>query len=345
MGDKSSSAPPPDPRLVAAQIRSLDAQERLADQSYRRIEELSPLVKASMEHALAAGKVADARGNIIFDQSQADRIHTLERRDRLTEIQNQILDDNNRFNYGGTRDRLHKEAVADINASFAQANQMQNRDLARRGINLSSGAAATMRNQSTLNQALALSKAARDVSEAARLEGYRLGDRALGALNGNQQLAMQATSAGMGMAQGSYGLASTGQGVVGTGLNTYNAGYGASAGMYGSMGSTATNAFNAQANYKNAQDQLAAEASAGTMQAVGTVAMLAMSDRRLKQNIRRVGTLDNNLPVYLFEYRNDPGKPVMGVMADEVAQVIPEAVIANFDGKGHSAVRYDMLGV
>lgn len=343
MGDKSSSAPPPDPRLVDAQIRSLDAQERLANQSYQRIEELSPLVKSSMEHSLAAGKVAEERGNIIFDQSQADRVHTLERRDRLTEIQNQVLADNANFNQGAYRERLLGEATTDINSAFKQAQDIQTREMARRNVNLSSGAAAMMRNQSTLNQALALSKAARDVSEAARLEGYRLGDRALGALNGNQQLAMQATSAGMGMAQGSYALASTGQGVVGTGLNTYNSGYSAAAGMYGNMGTTATNAFNAQANYKNAQDKLAAE-SDPTGEILGMAARGMMSDRRVKDNIRRVGTLDNGLPVYTFTYKDDPrGTTVMGVMADEVEKVVPEAVIKQADGH-FDAVDYSKLG-
>ena len=345
MGDKSSSAPPPDPRLVQAQIRSIEAQERLANQSYDRIQELSPLIKSSMEQSLAAGKLAEERGNIVFDQSQSDRVHTLERRDRLTEIQNQLLADNAAFNQGAYRERLLGEATTDINSAFKQAQDIQTREMARRNVNLSSGAAAMMRNQSTLNQALALSKAARDVSEAARLEGYRLGDRALGALNGNQQLAMQATSAGMGMAQGSYALSSTGQGVVGTGLNTYNSGYGAAAGMYGNMGTTAINAFNAQANYKVAADKAAAESDpTGEILGMAASAAMMMSDRRVKDNICRVGTLDNGLPVYTFTYKDDPhGTTVMGVMADEVEKVVPEAVIKQADGH-FDAVDYSKLG-
>lgn len=49
------------------------------------------------------------------------------------------------------------------------------------------------------------------------------------------------------------------------------------------------------------------------------------SDRRLKTDIIRVGTLDNGLPVYGFRYA-DGGPYQIGLMADEVQAVHPEAV-------------------
>lgn len=51
-----------------------------------------------------------------------------------------------------------------------------------------------------------------------------------------------------------------------------------------------------------------------------------LSDRRLKENIVRVGTLDNGLPVYAFQYVGDQVTR-MGLMADEVEAVRPEAVV------------------
>jgi len=55
--------------------------------------------------------------------------------------------------------------------------------------------------------------------------------------------------------------------------------------------------------------------------------MLALgSDRRLKRDISRIGTLKNGLPVYLFRYKWSEGLRV-GLMADEVERVHPEAVI------------------
>ena len=55
------------------------------------------------------------------------------------------------------------------------------------------------------------------------------------------------------------------------------------------------------------------------------------SDRRLKRDIRRVGTLENGLPIYRFNYVWSPRVHV-GLMADEVIRVHPEAVSENADG-------------
>lgn len=51
------------------------------------------------------------------------------------------------------------------------------------------------------------------------------------------------------------------------------------------------------------------------------------SDRSVKENIRRVGQLDNGLPVYAYTYEGDKqGRVQIGLMADEVEQVNPDAV-------------------
>lgn len=55
------------------------------------------------------------------------------------------------------------------------------------------------------------------------------------------------------------------------------------------------------------------------------------SDRRLKTDIRKVGRLDNGLTVYSYRYK--AGGPVqIGVMAQEVAQVNPDAVHTHESG-------------
>ncbi|NTJ63540.1 tail fiber domain-containing protein [Agrobacterium rhizogenes] len=50
----------------------------------------------------------------------------------------------------------------------------------------------------------------------------------------------------------------------------------------------------------------------------------AMSDRRLKTNIQEIGTMANGLKLYAFDYVW--GEPSAGFMADEVADLMPEAV-------------------
>jgi hypothetical protein len=59
---------------------------------------------------------------------------------------------------------------------------------------------------------------------------------------------------------------------------------------------------------------------------VGAAGNVAKSDRRVKKDIRRIGTLPNGLPVYQFRYIG--GGPVMiGLMAQDVEAFRPEAVV------------------
>lgn len=60
-------------------------------------------------------------------------------------------------------------------------------------------------------------------------------------------------------------------------------------------------------------------------------ALIGMSDRRAKRDIRRIGRLRNGLPWYSFRYLGDD-TPQEGVMSDDVRAVMPEAVIVGADG-------------
>lgn len=85
---------------------------------------------------------------------------------------------------------------------------------------------------------------------------------------------------------------------------------------------------------QNYQQQLASQnAAMGGLFGLGSAALggwaktgFAMSDRRLKSNIERVGTLKSGLPVYEFDYVWG-GDRQTGVMADEVEAVMPWAVM------------------
>ena len=56
-----------------------------------------------------------------------------------------------------------------------------------------------------------------------------------------------------------------------------------------------------------------------------------ISDARLKDNIRRIGTADNGLPIYAFQYKGDD-TPRMGLMAQDVLHVKPDAVVTMPNG-------------
>lgn len=80
----------------------------------------------------------------------------------------------------------------------------------------------------------------------------------------------------------------------------------------------------------------------GLLDALGFGASILpfLSDRRAKEDIRRIGQTDGGLPVYVYRYKGGDTFH-MGVMADEVEVVQPEAVVQRPDGL--KAVRYDLI--
>jgi hypothetical protein len=108
-----------------------------------------------------------------------------------------------------------------------------------------------------------------------------------------------------------------------------------------------------QNNYNNAMKQYQAEVSSnnaamgGMFGLGGTLgkaavkygpALFAMSDRRLKSDIKRVGATTHGLPLYEYMIF---GQRQRGVMADEVKKVMPEAVVRH--PSGYDMVNYTML--
>lgn len=97
----------------------------------------------------------------------------------------------------------------------------------------------------------------------------------------------------------------------------------------------------------NSQNAASSNQMSGLMGLAGTGMMAyAMSDRRVKENIIKIGALDNGLNLYSFEYKPEwkeeagHGKFV-GVMADEAETVFPEAVIIR--PGGYKMVDYGVI--
>jgi hypothetical protein len=68
----------------------------------------------------------------------------------------------------------------------------------------------------------------------------------------------------------------------------------------------------------------------------GTSAAIAISDRRLKKSIKKIGEWFKGINLYLFSYVWDD-MPHVGVMADEVKKVLPDAV---YTVNGYDMVDY-----
>lgn len=74
----------------------------------------------------------------------------------------------------------------------------------------------------------------------------------------------------------------------------------------------------------------------------GILSPSAASDIRLKFDIAQVGQLDNGVKLYRFRYIGSD-QAYVGVMAQQVAAIVPEAVV--MEPNGYLGVYYDRLGL
>ena len=105
--------------------------------------------------------------------------------------------------------------------------------------------------------------------------------------------------------------------------------------------------------YQAAPSAISQAAGLGTAGIAGLGLYNAMSnstssDIRVKENIELIGLLPNGLNIYEFDYKPEFKDKAghgryRGVMADEVEQIMPQAVVT--DSNGYKYVHYDMLGI
>ena len=256
-----SSTPAPDPRLVEAQVRNLGVQDDMIKQIITNTNEMAPIQKEQTQFALDAAKLAQ-------QQSNEDRAYAIERRDKLTGVQDQMIQEAKTFNTEARREELAGQAAADVSSAYTSAQRTQSAEMARMGINPADGKYGSAANALSANTALASAQAKNGVRTQARLEGRALTDRAANALAGYPTMGMQTTAAAAG-----YGA--SGQNIANTGLAGLNSGYAQAGGMAGNAGNNATNMWSAQSNAKQ-QSDASADATAGTLVGVGLSAAIAI---------------------------------------------------------------------
>lgn len=93
------------------------------------------------------------------------------------------------------------------------------------------------------------------------------------------------------------------------------------------LGFQASDAITNAGNYNYSQGTSQSKSNEGIAKFVGQIASAAAtaSDERLKKNIHKIGEMSNGLGVYQYRYINDSG-PYIGVMAQEVERLMPEAL-------------------
>jgi hypothetical protein len=104
--------------------------------------------------------------------------------------------------------------------------------------------------------------------------------------------------------------------------------------LYGNM----ISGYGSRLGAQTAADASSSSSMQGMGQMAGMAAMMMMSDRRLKTDIEPIGKLDDGQIVYRYRYLDSPVFQ-LGLMADEVEQVHPEAVA---EINGFKAVNYEL---
>lgn len=335
-GKGGGRAPAPDPAIGQAALENIQlgkdwlqfAREQFAVGNERQ-KETDALSNRVIEQQIRTQDEANqwARGD-------RDRMETIFR-----PVEDRFVQEASNYDTPEKQEAQAAEARADV-VSSAEAQRATNvRQMAAMGMRPDSGRFQGITRTNDLNTALAAAGAQNNARQVVRDKG----------------LSLRADVANMGR-----GLGSSAAGAFGIGLNAGNSATGnrASANQqWGMNNQIMTNGFqgNISANSSGANilnnlygNQVAAwdanrransTSAAGLGNLFGTLgsAWITSSDIRVKEDVQRVGQLPNGIPIYTFRYteRYRPlwGRDIkIGVMAQDVEKVIPDAVVTGPDG-------------
>ena len=314
MGGKSSP-PPPD----YGPMQKLGEQQLAFAQ--RQYEELKPTLTGIADQQMAAqrqqmGQAAD------YYKYQTDTFRPLEQG---------LVADAERFNTASYQETVAQKAAADVAQAFQGAQGISMREASRRGINPNSGAFGAASNANALKLAAATAGAKTGARTQAEQMGYA---RKLDAVGLGRNLAGASTAA----YQGATNAGSAGANTSMAGGNQFMAGLNQASGTYGNILNNQTS------QYNTAESKADPFATMFGAVAPALIGKIPFSDRRLKENIERVGTHERTqLPIYKFSYIKTPDKQFIGVMADDVEKKYPDMV--HTMPNGFKAVNYDGLGI
>lgn len=334
-------APAPDPRMGQAALEQI-ALNREIFEDYRANDR--PWMRDIADQVIGI-----TRGNAERSRALADyQLDAMRRNDErywntAVPFENRLLEDVNRFDSQAYKDQQVAQALADTQAQFSNAQAQQQRGLARMGVNPNSGRAQALANQTSIAQAAAMASAANKTRMAAEQVGLSTKMQMYGGMRGlaglgatNAQLGISSMGMGNQSAAGMTGAAGSYLGANNAALGAMNSGMSAGIQGLGSYNQLQQNAV----KINNDADPFASILGAGAQ--LGA-AWLGRSDRRLKDILEVVGK-DERTGLTLYKFRYKGGKRVfIGVMADEVEQVRPDAVYEMPDG--YLAVDYHALGM
>lgn len=332
-------APKTDPRqiMLAEQQGEMSKEmfeytkerDKLNDARAKELQEkyLDPYMDRQME----AAKKATDRADEMYEYSKQVGRPALQR----------MFDEANNYDSEDNMQKVRSTAFNDAEMAFSNNMSALNRNTARLGVNPASGRYAEAQGDVAAQLALAKITAAANATSGMRKDAMNARVTVGGIANGfgNQSIQFSNSSSAL----GSAGIGA-GQTSFGNNLQTQSAftgGLGAASGVAASAGNAYGNIFGQDMAAAKYGAENSTGAALGQLAGMGMSAM-ALSDRRLKTDIKRVGYTDSGLPIYTYKYIWNPDTTFMGVMADELEKVMPEAVA--YDSDGYRMVNYSFVG-
>ena len=342
-----------DPQITAAAASSAATAARaqqFAEDYYTKT------VAPMNEKMMAASEVTQGKLNTLYDLNAEQMRAASDRYNKYgVPAENKYYDMVSQYSAPEEQERQAQLAKGDLGVAMQNQEQNRMRQFGGLGIDPTSPAAISAATDASVMNAAAEAGAMNRARGAARDLGMKLTSDAANFGRGGQSGILQfGTQAGnnaagaFGTAQGALGSTIGAGQSVNQGYQTALQGYGNNLNAYTSLGNTSMNANAAQTSAM--YGALGSAIGAGTGLAAlkyGTPAATG-SDIRMKHNIRHIGNLPSGLKVYSFEYLDqfkespeDDGIKI-GVMAQEVLPIFPEAVVTRPDG--YMAVHYSLLG-
>jgi len=319
-------APAPDPNIGLAQREQIDLARRQQDFFESNF---APRYMQQMDDQIALGRrqVDMQEGLQRFEMDRARRFD-----DRYwntqVRVEDELIDRARRFNEGAEQERMAGQAGADVAQSFGISRDNISRAMSRRGVNASSGAGIAALMDNSTEQALSRAGAMNMTREAARQMGWtRLGEAAaLG--RGLPGFGAQSSQLAISAGQGAIGAGQSGMAAIGAAQGGFQSNNSSLSNMWQNVGNLGVQRTRLGIDAANSNNSLfngiAGMAAGGAMR-------WALSDKRAKTDIKKVGKLDNGLPVYTYRYKGD-GRPQLGLMAQDVKKKVPQAVRKADDG-------------
>ena len=323
MGGKSQPAPDYSGMEKVAREQLRFSQQQYAD--------MKPVVAQIADQQIAAQDQQMTQAADYYQYQQ----------DTFRPLEQGLVADAENFDTEAYRQSQAGEASAAAARAFGTARGSNARFQAARGVNPNSGAARGAGLQTQLQESAMRASAMTGARNQAQQLGYA---RKLDAAGLGRGLAGASTAA----YSGASNAGSQASGVAQSAGANYQAGLANAGSTYGNMASTQASVYSAGLS---AQGEMfgsivgaAGTLGSGYMGMAGAKA-LAGSDMRIKENVSEIGKdAYTGLNLYHFSYINDPDSTMYeGVMAQEVLNFMPEAVV--LDESGFYAVDYGMLGM